>query len=387
LSGLSNLQDNYKNILANMTGAQMQGLLGNIGNAAGNYGNIGQGITDAAAKFGQIDMSGLNAASGAYNPEAANNALLASMPGYVSSAQSAANSALSGTNQSAQQLAQLATKDAMRASSAQLANSGLLNSGAGMQSMMEAALTPQQQLQTNLASMQSQYSGNVLNQLMGSGAQLFGQGYETQNANNMGVAQQGVNNQLNAAQAGLQGATSQLDVANSDVQAQQGVYNSYLQNLMSQLQGTQAQGADLGNLAQLTQQQYYTPQYAKKTSWLDYASAGAGILGGVGGMMTGFGALGGLGKAASGLAGLGSAMGGGAAMMNAFGGGSGGAGYQAPASNQFSMSNQGLDFGYRPQYQQQVPGYDPMNYYGNQWGLQNQPVNFGQSIYPSAYSQ
>jgi len=318
LSGLQNLQDNYKNILASMTGDQMKGLLGNISGAAGNYGQIGQGITDAAAKFGQIDMSGLNAARDAYDPTAANRMLMSQMPGYVTAAQGAANSALSGTNQSAQQLAQLATNDAMRNSSAQLAAAGLLGSGAGNQSMLEAALTPQQQLQTNLAQMQSQYSGNVLNQLLGSGTSMFGQGYETQNANTMGVAQQGVNNQLGAAQAGMQGAMSQLDVANSDVQAQQNVYNSYMQNLMSQLQGTQAQGADLGNLAQLTQQQYYTPQYAKKTSWLDYASAGAGILGGVGGLMTGLGGAGaigsGIGSLMSGIGGIGAGTG---AMFNA----------------------------------------------------------------------
>jgi len=367
LAGLQSLQDNYKNILASMTGDQMKGLLGNIGTAAGGYGAIGQGITDAAAKFGQIDMSGLNAARDTYDPTAANKMLMSSMPGYIGMSQQAANSALSGTNQSAQQLAQLATNDAMRASSSQLAAAGLLGSGAGNQSMLEAALTPQQQLQTNLASMQSQYSGNVLGGLLNSGTQMFGQGYETQNANNMGVAQQGVNNQIGAAQAGMQGAMSQLDVANSDVQAQQGVYNSYMNNLMSQLQGTQAQGSDLSNLANLTQQQYYTPQYAKKTSWLDYAGAAAGIAGGVGSMMTG---LGGLGAGASslfaGLGGAGSAMGGAASLMNA-GGGQGYAGYQAPASNQFNMSNQGVDFGYRPQYQQMFPNYSnqqmPQAYY------------------------
>jgi len=401
LAGLQNLQDNYKNILASMTGDQMKGLLGNIGTAAGGYGAIGQGITDAAAKFGQIDMSGLNAARDAYDPTAANKMLMSSMPGYIDMSQYAASSALSPTSQSATELARLATNDAMRASSAQLAAAGLLGSGAGNQSLFEAALTPQQQLQTDLAKMQSDYSGNVLGGLLNSGTQMFGQGYETQNANTMGVAQQGVNNQLTAADYGFRGATSQLDVANSDVQAQQGVYNSYMNNLMSQLQGTQARGADLSNLAQLTQQQYYTPQYAKKTSWLDYAGAAAGIAGGVGGMMTGLGALGGLGKAAGGLAGLGSAMGGGAAMMNAFGNqGNAAGGYdympqQQNTSSMFNMQNpwgggqNNFNAGVMSQFpqSQQAPGHDPMNYYGNQWGLQNQPVNFGQSIYPSAYSR
>lgn len=287
LKGIQNLQMNYDNILKSMTSAQMQGLLGNISSAGQGYGNIGQGITDAASAFGNINTNRLDQVSANYNPYAANNALMASMPGYINAAQGAANSALSGTNQSAQQLAQLATNDAMRNSSAQMANSGLLTSGAGMQSMFESALTPQQQLQTDLAKMQSQYSGNVLGTLMGSGANLFGQGYETQNANNMAGANADWQNQIGAAQARLQGATSQLNVKNSDVSAQQQIYDSQLKNLMAQIQGIQAQSGDLSNMANLTQQQYYTPQYAKKASWLDYANTAVGAASAIGSLATG----------------------------------------------------------------------------------------------------
>jgi len=338
LAGVSALNNNYANTITSMGSDQMKGLLGNLGTAAsqfgtinqgfngptmnslfqnlqgatGGFGAVGQGITGAANAFNNIDVGGYASAANRYDPAAANNALLSQMPNYNSFAQNAAQSALSGTNQSARDLAGMATGDAMRASPAQLASAGLLGSGAGNQSLMEAALRPQQELQTSLAQMNSQYQGNVLGSLMNAGTSMFGQSYETQNQNQLSAAQQEIDRQKLIAQAGLQGATSQLDVQNSNVNAQQGAYQSYQQNLMnqlqganmgmsanqsvydsnmnslmSQLQGYQAQGMNLQNLANATQQNYYTPQYAKQAGALDYVNAGAGLASGIGSLIHG----------------------------------------------------------------------------------------------------
>lgn len=247
LGDLSALSGNFNNILAGLTSDQMNSLLG-------SYSGIGQNITNAANAFNNIS----------YDPEAANAALLNNMSGYSNAAQMAANSALSGSNQSARELAQLATTDSMRSSANELAKAGLLGSGAANQSMLEAAYTPQAQLQSNLANMQANYQGNVLNSLMGSGASLLGQGYATQNQN-----------ALAAAQAGLTGATSQLDVTNSAI-------NSQLQNILAQLQGTASQGDMYAQIASLTEPTYTTPTTVKKPGFLDYltgAASGAGSLG------------------------------------------------------------------------------------------------------------
>jgi hypothetical protein len=252
LANLGSLSGNTNNILAGLNSAQMQNLLG-------SYGSIGQNITNAANAFNNIS----------YDPEAANRALLSNMSGYSNAAQQAANMALSGSNQSARELAALATQDAMRASSTELANAGLLGSGAANQSILEAAYKPQAQLQSDLANMQANYSGNVLNSLMGSGANLLGQGYATQNAN-----------ALAAAQAGLTGAQSQLDVTNSAV-------NSQLQNILAQLQGVSTQGSLYANIADLTQPVYTNPTKVKKPGFLDYLSGAAGAAGGAGLLLMG----------------------------------------------------------------------------------------------------
>jgi len=263
LSSLKGLSGNYQNILSQLTGDQMNALFGNVQNAASGYGAIGQNITSAANAFGDIQ----------YDPEAANRALLNNMSGYSNAAQQAANQALSGSNQSARELATQTTQDAMRTSANELASAGLLGSGAANQAMLEATYTPQAQLTSDLANMQSNYQGNVLGSLMSSGANLLGTGYQTQNAN-----------ALAAAQAGLTGATSQLDVANSNIAAQQNVYNTQLQNLLAQMQGVGGQADLYTNIAGLTAPQYYTPQYAKQPGFLDYltgagtAAAGAGLL-------------------------------------------------------------------------------------------------------------
>ena len=276
LSSLSGLQDNYANILKNLTGNQAQSLLGNISSAANGYANVGQGITNAASAFGNIDTSKLTDAANAYNPQAANNALLSQMPNYQNLAQSSAAQSLSQYSDSAKTLAAQATKDALASSANELANSGILYSGAGNQAMMQAALTPQAQLQTNLAAMQSNAYNSVLNQLLNSGANQLTQGYETQNQNALGAANADIARQSNAAQAGLQAATSQLNVADSNLNAQNSAYNAYLNSIQAQLGALNGQASNYSNIAGLTQQQYYTPQYAKKTSWLDYLTAASG---------------------------------------------------------------------------------------------------------------
>jgi hypothetical protein len=249
LTNLSSLSGNVNNIIAGLSSAQMQNLLG-------SYGSIGQNITNAANAFNNIS----------YDPEAANQALLNNMSGYSNAAQQAANMALSGSNQSARDLATLATQDAMRASSNELANAGLLGSGAANQSILEAAYKPQAQLQSDLANMQASYQGTLMNSLLGGGASLLGQGYATQNQN-----------ALAAAQAGLTGAQSQLDVTNSAV-------NSQLQNILAQLQGVSTQGSLYANIADLTQPVYTNPTTVKKPGFLDYltglssAAGGAGLL-------------------------------------------------------------------------------------------------------------
>lgn len=285
LNSLSGLQDNYANILKNLTGNQAQFLLGNISSAANGYANVGQGITNAASAFGNIDTSKLTDAANAYNPQAANNALLSQMPNYQKLAQSSAAQSLSQYSDSAKTLAAQATKDALASSANELANSGILYSGAGNQAMMQAALTPQAQLQTNLASMQSNAYNSILNQLLGSGASQLSQGYETQNNNALTAANADITRQANAAQARLSAANSQLNVADSNVNAQNAAYNAYLNNIQAQLSGVGGQSSLLSNLANATQQQYYTPQYAKKTSWLDYLSAAGGAAGGAAGLL------------------------------------------------------------------------------------------------------
>ena len=250
-----------------------------------NNGNLGVSYTDAAAQ--QVNAPGaVNAqqVSSAYDPNAATNAFLALNPALQDLAHQQASAALSPTRQSAQQLADLTSQQAVRSTSDQLAKAGLLNSGAANQALLEANLAPQQQMQTQLTQMQAQLEGQNYNNLLGlTGGQLqSGHGQAGQQA-----FQAGAMNAANALQAALANAQNQLAAGTTNAQlgTQVGLTNASNQmnaqqqsisnmlagyGLLGQLGGSQASIYDA--LAQLTQQQYWQPQYRKDPGIYDYLS-------------------------------------------------------------------------------------------------------------------
>lgn len=252
-----------------------------------NNGNLGVSYTNAAAQ--QVNAPGaVNAqqVSSAYDPNAATNAFLALNPALQDLAHQQASAALSPTRQSAQQLADLTSQQAVRSTSDQLAKAGLLNSGAANQALLEANLAPQQQMQTQLAQMQAQLEGQNYNNLLGlTGGQLqSGYGQAGQQA-----FQAGAMNASNALQAALANAQNQLSAGTTNAQlgTQVGLANAANQmnaqqqsianmlsgyGLLGQLGGTQANIYD--TLAQLTQQQYWQPQYARTPGLMDWLSLG-----------------------------------------------------------------------------------------------------------------
>jgi len=204
-------------------------------NTAGNYDNFLSSLMEGG---GSREQAITDAASN-YDPEAATNQLLALAPQLQELASNAASRSLSPYGESAQELAATATRDALRNTASQLGTSGLLNSGAANASLMEAALAPQQQLQTNLASLQSQLTGNSFNNLLG----LAGQGLMS------GYGQQGEQN-LAAAQSNAQNYLSLMGLQSGALSDQTNAYS---------------------NLASLTEQQYYTPEYGADPTAKDYA--------------------------------------------------------------------------------------------------------------------
>lgn len=210
----------------------LQGVL----NTSNSYENL---LRSLNAGLGSYE-SGITSAASNYDPTAASNQLMNMSGSLQNIANTAAQSALSGYNQSATDYANTATQDALRATASQLAASGLTNSGAAQASLMEAALAPQQQLATNMAQLQSQYSGNALNNLLSQTGSSLSSGYSQLGSQNYNAATTNAANYLNS----------------------MGLQSSALAN----------QGSLYNQLANTTQQQYYTPQYSKDRDWTDWVT-------------------------------------------------------------------------------------------------------------------
>lgn len=236
-------------------GTRSQALAGML-QSAGGYDNFLKSLMSGQSSREQ----GIADAASSYNPEAANARMMALSPELQGIAQNAAATSLSPYGDSAKSLAAMTTRDAIRDTSSQLGSSGLLNSGAANAAMFEAALRPQQEMQTNLAKMQSDYSQNTFNNLLGLSSNSLNQGYSQQGAQNMSAAQSAMDSYLQA----------------------QGLYGNALG----------AQGQMYGSLADLTQQQYWQPQYTQGQS------TGTSIANGLTGAMSGA-------KAGSSIPGLG----------------------------------------------------------------------------------
>lgn len=236
--------NDVKTLNANEQGTRQDALSGVL-NTAGSYDNLLKQLMGGMS--GQ--QTAVNNAAQSYDPTAATNAFISMNPQLQGIASQAAQTALSPYGESASQLANTATRDALRATSDQLGSSGLLNTGAANSSLMQAALAPQQQLQTNLAGMSANYQGNMLNSLLGQTGSQLASGYSQQGAQN-----------LNAAQTNAQNYLSGMGLA--------GQYTGQQGDLYSQL-------------ANLTQQQYWQPQYQKNPGLFDYMGLGVQGLGAV----------------------------------------------------------------------------------------------------------
>lgn len=198
-----------------------------LSSTAGNYDNFIKQL-----------MSGYGAGGTtlAQDPTAAASQLLSLSPEMQSTAASVASQGLNQYGQSAQELANITSRDAMRSTANDLAAGGLLNSGAANAALLEASYAPQAQLQTNLAGLYNTSYNNAYNNLLGQEANVFGQ----QMSNNLGLTSLG-------------------------------------------LQGLDQQASAYGSLADLTSQQYYTPQYSAGSGLTDIlmpglAGAGTGFV-------------------------------------------------------------------------------------------------------------
>ena len=200
--------------------------LAGLQSTAGNYDNFIKQL------MGGYGAGGVQIAQ---DPTKATSQLLSMSPEMQATAASIASQGLNQYGQSAQELANITSRDAMRSVANDLAAGGLLNSGAANAALLEASYAPQAQLQTNLASMYNTSYNNAYNNLLGQGANVFGQ----QMSNNLGLTGLG-------------------------------------------LQGLGQQASAYGSLADLTQQQYYTPQYQQTPGVLDYLGAVGGLAGGAG---------------------------------------------------------------------------------------------------------
>lgn len=282
LALLKALQGQYGDINGQLTSEGMRKMLADMQATSGQYDAVGAGITNAAGQFNNIDAASIYANMlGSFNPLAGNDALLGSMNGYADAAGNAAARSLGSTTDAsgmssyrdaATKLADLTSKNALSSTANQLASSGLLNSGAANQSMLEASYTPQAQLTTDLAKMQSDSYNSILGNLMNNGSSLIGSGYSMQNQNNQQSAAAQLQNKQLGAQAGLSAAQSLTDVLNGKSSAQQGAYNSQLQNILAQLQSLSGQGTLANALAGNTGAQYYAKPGEKTSGIADYLS-------------------------------------------------------------------------------------------------------------------
>ena len=200
-----------------------------LSSTAGNYDNFIKQL-----------MSGYGAGGTtlAQDPTAAASQLLSLSPEMQSTAASVASQGLNQYGQSAQELANITSRDAMRSTANDLAAGGLLNSGAANAALLEASYAPQAQLQTNLAGLYNTSYNNAYNNLLGQGANVFGR----QMTDNLGTTSLGLS------------ALGQQASAYSD-------------------------------LANLTQQQYYTPQYIQNAGPLDYLTGLGSAASGIGSLL------------------------------------------------------------------------------------------------------
>ncbi|HSW65291.1 MAG TPA: tail fiber domain-containing protein [Dissulfurispiraceae bacterium] len=208
--------------------------LAGLASTANNYDNF---IKQLMGGYGTSAISGIQLPA-SQDPSASAAQLLSMSPEMQATAANIASQGLNQYGQSAQELANITSRNAMRSTANELAAGGLLNSGAANAALLEASYAPQAQLQTNLSGLYNTSYNNAYNNLLGQGANVYNQ----QMANNTNLAGLGVQQSLGLANVGL-GALGQ----------QAGAY---------------------GSLADLTQQQYYTPQYQRTPGFLDYLTAG-----------------------------------------------------------------------------------------------------------------
>lgn len=214
-------------------------------NTANNYDNLIKSLTTGGKGY----ETNITAAADSFDPTAATNYLMSISPQMAEFANRAAAGSLSEYGSSAEELAKLSTRNALRTTAGQLAAGGLLNSGAANASLMEAALKPQQEMQTLLAGKQSDASMGLLNNLLGIGGSALTAGYSQEGAQNLDAAKTLASNWLTS--KGLESGA---------LASQGGLY---------------------GTLADLTQQQYWQPEYSENANFLDYLTAGGSLLTGL----------------------------------------------------------------------------------------------------------
>lgn len=210
-------------------------------NTASNYEDLLRSLMS-----GRDDReSALYDAASNFDPQAASNQLLSLFPQLGNLASSIATQSTSSAGESARELAGTATQEALRNTASQLASGGLLNSGAANASLMEAALRPQQELATQLATLQSNAYNNALSGLTNQIGSGLTAGYSQQGSQNMDAA------------------TSSL--------------SAFLQSMGLGSDMLAGQGNNYASLADLTAPVYYGPQYEREPGALDWMTSLLGL--------------------------------------------------------------------------------------------------------------
>jgi hypothetical protein len=262
MNGLSNSMSQYGSQMGGYN-QQAGGALAQMGALSGNYDNL---IKQMLGGYGQQGLTGkLGQLSESYDPNAGMNLYLSQQPKLQGVAESMAKNSLSEYGQSAQELANATSQASLSDTMSQLASAGLLGAGAGTTAATQAALTPQLQAATQLAQLRSGFLQNV-------GGQLQSQG--------LSQAQGAYDQQQQMAMQGILGQMQGVGQAGS-------LLGNQISGLGSMAQGYGGLGSTYGNLlgqaqsaySQLSQPEYWQPQYAKNPGFFDYASMLAPIAG------------------------------------------------------------------------------------------------------------
>jgi len=289
MSMLSGSMPGYSSGFQNAQG-QSSSMLGQMGALSGNYNNLiaqlmgtGGGQGGLVGKLGQVAEQ--------YDPNAGMNLFLSQQPALQGVAERMATNSLSQYGQSAEELARETSRASLSDTASQLAASGLLGAGAGTSAMTQAALRPQLEAQTAL----SQARAGMLSQI---GGQLASQG--------LSQAQGAYDTSQNALMQGVLGQMQGVGQAGS-------LLGQQISGLGQGAQGYAQLGSSLASLlgnaqssyAQMSQPEYWQPQYEKQAGLFDYVSMLAPIAGSLLGGPVGGAAGAGLSALLSGIGGKG----------------------------------------------------------------------------------